>query len=137
MGYDNRTNFYYNGNAYMQPNYGQNNMLMQQQQQIPQSNIIYVAGKQGAEFYMCQPNTETFMIDNNGKVGYRKKVYPDGRFEVQEYNITEKKTDEQIKNIDTIDLSEYVKKSDFDTLKSEFETLKSKFTDKSKTEVKL
>ena len=53
------------------------------------------------------------------------------------YNITEKKSEEEIKNIDTIDLSGYVKKSDFDTLKSEFETLKSKFTDKSKTEVKL
>lgn len=95
-----------------------------------QNGIIWVQGEAAAKAYPVQPGTSVLLMDSECENFYIKSTdnmgmpQPLRTFEYHEI-ITPQVTN-SLANNPSMDLSEYIKRSEYDNLKSEFEELKKK-----------
>ena len=120
------------------PNYGYQNPyqqfnpnLVQQQQpqqnyQATNTNKIFVSGVDDVKSKTIPANSDFIFLDNDKPLLYQKTVDGTGQFEVKTFEIREIKPQEKQKEENTIDLNNYVLKTDFQALQGEIENLKNK-----------
>ena len=120
------------------PNYGYQNPyqqfnpnLVQQQQpqqnyQATNTNKIFVSGVDDVKSKTIPANSDFIFLDNDKPLLYQKTVDGKGQFEVKTFEIREIKPQEKQKEENTIDLNNYVLKTDFQALQGEIENLKNK-----------
>lgn len=126
-------NDYFNGNnnfmpnnsmqnyqPYVQPNnYGYNNMF-QNQQNITNTNKIYVSGVDDVKTKALPPNSDIIFIDNDKDIIYEKIVDATGKHEIKMFKVSEYTAPNDKKDNASIDLSNYVKKDELEQFTSEF-----------------
>lgn len=124
----------YGNNYYPQYNLNAQQRLQQMEQQYPQfaqqgvqpppQNVswIPVSGVQGAKDHIVQPGQTVWMMDNNAPVFYVKSADNMGTSTFRAYRFEEIQPDAPQQAQNHIDMSEYVKRDEFDKLK---ETLNS------------
>lgn len=102
----------------------------QQQSQPKQveTNKIYVSGIDDVKMRMLPPNSEYIFLDNEKSLLYQKKVDANGQFEVKAYEISEYKGNTATVDQQSIDLSNYVPRSEFTALQDEIRALQDKFS---------
>lgn len=118
--------------SYIQPN-GIISPFLQPQMntagiQTQGSAIEYVNGIEGAKAYIMQPNSTKWLMDSDGSYFYLKSSNAQNQanvrmFEYKEIDMSTKKAKE-VATSNEIDMSEYVKKEDFDALKKTVASLK-------------
>lgn len=113
------------------------NPYLQQPQMQPQqpmrkqqvdTNKIFVNGIEDVRMRVLPPNSEYIFLDNEKSMLYQKKVDANGQFEVKAYEITECKGDTATIAQQSIDLSNYVPRNEFEALQGEFRALQDKFS---------
>lgn len=107
--------------------FGQTPYPQQMQQPQPQqvsTNKTYVSGIEDVKLMKLPPNSEYIFLDNEKSVLYQKKVDANGQFEVKAYEITECKGNTATVGSQSVDLSNYVPRSEFDTLQGEISALR-------------
>lgn len=112
-------------NFYNQPQPQNNNWNQQNvQQPAPTQNVnwIQVSGIEGAKNQIVQPGQTAWMMDNNQPYFYVKSVDGVGSstFRIFQFSEVQEVTPEQPVQ-PQIDLSGYVKRSEFDALKTQLE----------------
>ena len=124
----------YGNNYYPQYSLNAQQRLQQMEQQYPQfaqqgvqpppQNVswIPVSGVQGAKDHIVQPGQTVWMMDNNAPVFYVKSADNMGTSTFRAYRFEEIQPDAPQQAQNHIDMSEYVKRDEFDKLK---ETLNS------------
>lgn len=111
------------------PNYMQQTQNQTQQNQST-TNIIFVSGLEDVKTRWQAPSTEMFYADNDKPLLYKKQVYANGQFDVKTYDISEHLPDKDAGKNDSIDLSGYVKTSDFEKIKEEIKSINEKLNSK-------
>lgn len=107
----------------------QDRLLQMQQQmnnQMPaQQNVnwIPVSGYQGAKDHIVQPNTTAWMMDNNEPVFYVKSADNLGTTTFKAYRFEEIAEPGQPMQTPQIDMSKYVQREEFDSLKEQIDKL--------------
>lgn len=100
---------------------------MQQTQQVS-TNKTYVSGIEDVKLMKLPPNSEYIFLDNDKSILYQKKVDANGQFEVKAYEITECNADTAAGAQQSIDLSSYVPRSEFEALQGEIKALNDKIS---------
>lgn len=97
----------------------------QQQVQRPQMNTnkIFVNGIDDVKNRVLPPNSEYVFLDNDKSILYQKKVDANGQFDVKAFDIVPHVEDKAVEQ-SSMDLSNYVPRTEFDTLQKEVDTLK-------------
>lgn len=97
-----------------------------QQFQSPQTytNKVFVSGIDDVRNRMLPPNSDYIYLDNDKAILYQKIVDSKGQFQVKEFTISPKEPDMASKKEDSISLSDYVKRDEFDKISSELKALK-------------
>lgn len=113
-------------NPYLQQ--PQMQMQPQMQQQQVNTNKIYVSGIEDVRMRSLPSNSEYIFLDNEKSILYQKKVDANGQFEVKAYDITEHKGDMGTVAQQSIDLSGYVPRNEFEALQGELRALQDKFS---------
>lgn len=109
----------YNNNYGM---YYQNQMQQQPQPTQPQqanTNEIFVNGYEDVRNRALPPNSNYIFLDNDKALLYEKIVDSKGQFEVKVYEIKEKTHQKGEEGQNVMDLSGFVKTSEFDAFKEE------------------
>lgn len=101
---------------------------MQQAQPTINTNKTYVSGIEDVKLYRLPPNSEYIFLDNEKSLLYQKKVDANGQFEVKAYEITAYNVENQTKEQQSIDLSNFVPRNEFDTLQGEIKALNERIT---------
>lgn len=107
----------------------QDRLLQMQQQmnnQMPaQQNVnwIPVSGYQGAKDHIVQPNTTAWMMDNNEPVFYVKSADNLGTTTFKAYRFEEIAEPGQTVSTPQIDMSKYVQRDEFESLKAQIDKL--------------
>ena len=87
----------------------------------PNNSIIWVQGVEGAKAYQVPPNGIILLMDSeNEGVFYIKVTDNIGMANLRVFRYTEVTSQEVKKDSPQVDLSEYIKKSEFSTLLNEF-----------------
>ena len=73
-------------------------------------------------------NSDFIFLDNDKPILYQKTVDSKGQFEVKAFEINEIKAQDNQKQPDTINLSNYVTLTEFEALKGQIDELKNKIT---------
>ena len=101
-----------------------------QQPQAPKQNVdwVYVANIDGAKDQIVQPETKTWMMDNNNPYIYVKSVDKFGSPEFHAFfiqEVPEEQARQQQRRVEKpqIDPSQYVQRSEFDELKARLDQL--------------
>ena len=106
---------------YQQPmptnNTGYNPMPMQSQQNVGSFN--YVMGIEGAKAFPIMPNQEIFLMDSQEPVAYIKHADMSGKQTLKIFDLVERTGEKQEEKQPTIDMSEYVKMSDLESVVSD------------------
>lgn len=92
-------------------------MINHPQQQVPQTNIVYVNGIDDVRSRQLPPNSNYAFMDNDNPILYRKTVDAQGRMSVEVFDIVPHKDDPAVN-------PEYALKSDIESLKAEIEKLR-------------
>lgn len=100
---------------------------VQPQKQVD-TNKIYVSGIEDVKMRMLPPNSEYIFLDNEKSLLYQKKVDANGQFEVKAYAITAYNGELGAKEQSSIDLSNYVPRSEFEALQADFKALSEKIS---------
>ena len=116
--------------------YQQFNQNLTQQQTQPQqtmnnatnTNKIFVAGIDDVKSRNIPFNSDFIFLDNDKPILYQKTVDSKGQFEVKAFEINEIKAQDNQKQPDTINLSNYVTLTEFEALKGQIDELKNKIT---------
>lgn len=121
-----------------QPQFGMNpqDRLAQMQQQLNNQmqapiqqpttqnvNWIPVSGYQGAKDHIVQPNTTAWMMDNNEPVFYVKSADNLGTTTFKAYRFEEIAEPGQTVSTPQIDMSKYVQRDEFESLKEQIDKL--------------
>ena len=122
--YDNYNNFN------MQQPYNFNNQQFNRPQNQSNTNKIYVSGIDDVKKAMLPAGSDYIFLDNDKPILYQKIVSPNGQFEVKTFTISPYEQKETTKEQNSIDLSEYVKTSEFEQIKAELNELKNKLIPK-------
>lgn len=122
--YDNYNNFN------MQQPYNFNNQQFNRPQNQANTNKIYVSGIDDVKKTMLPAGSDYIFLDNDKPILYQKIVSPNGQFEVKTFTISPYEQKETTKEQNSIDLSEYVKTSEFEQIKAELNELKNKLIPK-------
>lgn len=101
---------------------------MQQAQPTVNTNKTYVSGIEDVKLYRLPPNSEYIFLDNEKSILYQKKVDANGQFEVKAYEITACNADTATVAQQSIDLSNYVPRNEFEALQGEIKALNEKIT---------
>lgn len=101
---------------------------MQQAQPTVNTNKTYVSGIEDVRLYRLPPNSEYIFLDNEKSLLYQKKVDANGQFEVKAYEITACNAENQTKEQELIDLSNYVPRHEFTALQDEIKALNERIT---------
>lgn len=133
----------YQQNGYQMPNYQQmqqqlNNLQQSlytpqqqpQQTQVQTNTYAWVNGLEGAKAYMVAPNSSILLMDNDKQSFYIKTANAQGQATMEAYEY--KKASEKKAKEKELDLSGYVKQSDFDNLNKKFEELQKSLAKKEK-----
>lgn len=130
--YGNMTNVPPVSQPYGYPNNTYFNQMQQnaqnQAQNYTNTNKIYVSGIEEVKQRYVPFNSDILFIDNDKPLIYQKIVDSKGQFEVKIFDITPHIDELDTKETSSINLSNYVLKSDFDALESEIKGLKDKIT---------
>jgi len=115
-------NFY---NQSQQNDWGQPSGPAQQTQPTPSQNVnwIQVSGIEGAKNQIVQPGQTAWMMDNNQPYFYVKSVDGVGSSTFRIFQFSEVQEAQEQAEQTQIDLSGYVKRSEFDELKEKLEQL--------------
>ena len=116
--------------------YQQFNQNLTQQQTQPQqtmnnatnTNKIFVAGIDDVKSRNIPFNSDFIFLDNDKPILYQKTVDSKGQFEVKAFEINEIKAQDNQKQPDAINLSNYVTLTEFEALKGQIDELKNKIT---------
>ena len=117
--------------------YQQFNQNLTQQQTQPQNqqpnsttntNKIFVAGIDDVKSKSLPFNSDFIFLDNDKPYLYQKTVDSKGQFEVKVFEIREIKPQENTKEDNSINLSNYVTLPEFEALKGQIDDLKNKIT---------
>lgn len=92
----------------------QNNMAMQQIMNSPIPTFAYVNGFDDAQKHIVMPNNIVYLQDRNSNCLYIKKADSQGLYEIKSY---------ELKEINQEKPNDYVKLSDFDTLRADVNNL--------------
>lgn len=106
----------------------QQQQYQQPTQQSINTNKIYVSGIEDVRMRILPPNSEYIFLDNEKSILYQKKVDANGQFEVKAYEITACNAENQAKEQQSIDLSNYVPRSEFGALQDEIKALNERIT---------
>lgn len=101
-------------------------MKQQMNNQMPaQQNVnwIPVSGYQGAKDHIVQPNTTAWMMDNNEPVFYVKSADNLGTTTFKAYRFEEIAEPGQPMQTPQIDMSKYVQRDEFESLKEQIDKL--------------
>lgn len=129
------------GGTYI-PNYNYQNPYQQfnpnltQQQTQPQNqqssatntNKIFVSSIDDVKSKSLPANSDFIFLDNDKPILYQKTVDSKGQFEVKAFEINEIKAQDNQKQPDMINLSNYVTLTEFEALKGQIDELKNKIT---------
>jgi len=130
------------GNLPQFPNYTPNNQNYQVNSQQSQNtaqnqnnglqpnnnvgtNKIYVNGIEDVKSRMTPANSSYIFLDNDNPVIYDKTVDPTGKMTVKAYQIIPVE-EKPVQKQPAIDMSEFVKRTEFEKLKAEIEKFKKK-----------
>lgn len=121
---------------YGYPLSGNNYYNQPQQFQAPQTNTnkIFVSGIEEVRARMLPPNSDYLYLDNDKAILYQKVVDSKGQFQVKEFTITPKEPDMNMSNEKSMNLSDYVKRDEFDKISNELKTLKEEISKLGKVE---
>ena len=116
--------------------YQQFNQNLTQQQTQPQNqqpsatntNKIFVSSLDDVKSKSLPANSDFIFLDNDKPILYQKTVDSKGQFEVKAFEINEIKAQDNQKQPDTINLSNYVTLTEFEALKGQIDELKNKIT---------
>lgn len=106
--------------SYTQPNQSIPNTVASAH--VTNTNKIFVNGVDDVRTRNIPPNSDYMFLDNDKPLLYQKVVDSKGQFDVKIYDIVPHKEEKEASK--TIDLSQYVLKTDFDKLTAELTTLK-------------
>ena len=118
-------------NPYQQfnPNLTQQQTQQQNQQySATNTNKIFVSSIDDVKSKSLPANSDFIFLDNDKPLLYQKTVDSKGQFEVKAFEINEIKAQDNQKQPDTINLSNYVTLTEFETLKGQIDELKNKIT---------
>lgn len=118
-------------NPYQQfnPNLTQQQTQQQNQQSsATNTNKIFVSSLDDVKSKSLPANSDFIFLDNDKPILYQKTVDSKGQFEVKAFEIHEIKAQDNQKQPDTINLSNYVTLTEFETLKGQIDELKNKIT---------
>lgn len=118
-------------NPYQQfnPNLTQQQTQQQNQQSsATNTNKIFVSSIDDVKSKSLPANSDFIFLDNDKPLLYQKTVDSKGQFEVKTFEINEIKAQDNQKQPDTINLSNYVTLTEFETLKEQIDELKNKIT---------
>lgn len=118
-------------NPYQQfnPNLTQQQTQQQNQQSsATNTNKIFVSSIDDVKSKSLPANSDFIFLDNDKPILYQKTVDSKGQFEVKAFEIHEIKAQDNQKQPDTINLSNYVTLTEFETLKGQIDELKNKIT---------
>ena len=118
-------------NPYQQfnPNLTQQQTQQQNQQSsATNTNKIFVSSLDDVKSKSLPANSDFIFLDNGKPILYQKTVDSKGQFEVKAFEIHEIKAQDNQKQPDTINLSNYVTLTEFETLKGQIDELKNKIT---------
>ena len=117
---------------YQQFNPNLTQQQMQSQTQQPSSatntNKIFVSSIEDVKSKPLSANSDFIFLDNDKPLLYQKTVDSKGQFEVKAFEIHEIKPQEKQKEDNSINLSNYVTLTEFETLKGQINDLKNKIT---------
>lgn len=102
-----------------------NNQMQAPIQQPTTQNVnwIPVSGYQGAKDHIVQPNTTAWMMDNNEPVFYVKSADNLGTTTFKAYRFEEISEPGQPMQTPQIDMSKYVQRDEFESLKEQIDKL--------------
>ena len=102
-----------------------NNQMQAPIQQPTMQNVnwIPVSGYQGAKDHIVQPNTTAWMMDNNEPVFYVKSADNLGTTTFKAYRFEEISEPGQTVSTPQIDMSKYVQRDEFESLKAQIDKL--------------
>lgn len=102
-----------------------NNQMQASIQQPTMQNVnwIPVSGYQGAKDHIVQPNTTAWMMDNNEPVFYVKSADNLGTTTFKAYRFEEIVDPGQTVSTPQIDMSKYVQRDEFESLKKKIDKL--------------
>lgn len=117
-------------NPYQQfsPNLTQQNQQQNQQSSATNTNKIFVSGIDDVKNKPLSANSDFIFLDNDKPLLYQKTVDSKGQFEVKTFEIHEIKPQEKQKEDNSINLSNYVTLTEFESLKGQIDELKNKIT---------
>lgn len=119
-------------NPYMQPNTNIQQSQMQQQPQQPtmatNTNKIFVSSIEDVKNRQLPFNSDFIFLDNDKPILYQKTIDSKGQFEVKAFDITPHNDLQDTKEVSSINLSDYVLKTDLKALQEEIKGLKEKVT---------
>jgi hypothetical protein len=103
-------------------------MYQQPQQNIPQqqpvnTNKIYATGIEDVRCRQLPANSDYIFLDNDKPLVYRKTTDATGKMDIQVFKITPYQ-EEEAQPTPSIDMSQYVLRKDFDSLKTEIDKLR-------------
>lgn len=133
-GYNQPYNMYpfnnnYNAFQQMQQNQQMQQTQTQQQPTSPtNTNKIFVNGIEDVKNRQLPFNSDFVFLDNDKPVIYQKTVDSKGQFEVKAFDIVPKSTQNDTKEKEQVDLSNYVLRSDFDKLQGQIKGLEDKLS---------
>lgn len=99
-----------------------------QQSSVTNTNKIFVSGIDDVKSKSLPANSDFIFLDNDKPILYQKTVDSKGQFEVKAFEINEIKAQDNQKQPDAINLSNYVTLTEFEALKGQIDELKNKIT---------
>ena len=115
-------------NSFPQQQQGTQPQPNPQPQTATNTNKIYVTGTDDVKRYFLSPNSDMLFIDNDKPLLYQKVVDSKGQFEIKVFDICPHVEQEEAKTGETINLSNYVLKSDLEPLQAEIKALNDKIS---------
>lgn len=95
---------------------------------VTNTNKIYVSGIEDVKGKTLYPNSDMIFIDNDKPLLYQKTVDSKGQFEIKVFDICPHVEQETAKIEETINLSNYVLKTDLEPLQAEIKVLNDKIS---------
>lgn len=111
--------------------YYQNPYLQQSQFQAPQAQqqnngLIWVQGEAGAKSYLVAPNSTVMLMDSENQRFYLKSSDASGMpqpLRVFEYSEVPQNVQKPASGVQSVDLSSYITKAEFDAFKDEINNI--------------
>lgn len=114
----------YGFNPYMQQNMQQSSQQPTQQSTMPtNTNKIFVSSINDVKNRQLPFNSDFIFLDNDKPILYQKIVSSTGQYEVKTFDITPHNDLQDTKEVSSVDLSNYISKSEFEALNQKLQDL--------------